>query len=300
MTDRPPLFVMTPLASEMIEQLEQRFTVHRGGGPEDTRAIIAGGASVIDAAMIETLPQLEIIAINGVGYDGVDLEAARARGIRVTTTPDVLTEDVADQAIALMLAVQRRIAVNDRMVRDGGWMVPPGRQASGRRIGIFGLGRIGRAIARRAEPFAAELLYTARHAKPDVAWRFLPDIRALAAASDVLILSAPGGEETQHIVGAEVLAELGPDGVLVNVARGSLVDEAALIAALAEGQIAGAGLDVFENEPDVPRALRHMDHVVLAPHQGSATEAGRAAMAALVLANLDAHFARKPLPTPLV
>lgn len=300
MTDRPPLFVMTSLPPDMIEALEQRFTVHSGGGPEDTRAIVAGGASVIDAATIEALPQLEIIAVNGVGYDGIDLEAARARGIRVTTTPDVLTDDVADQAIALMLAVQRRIAVNDRMVRDGGWMVPPGRQASGRRIGIFGLGRIGKAIARRAEPFAAELLYTARHAKPEVPWRFVPDIATLAAACDVLILSAPGGEATHHIVTAEVLTSLGPEGVLVNIARGSLVDEAALIAALSDGRIAGAGLDVFEHEPDVPRALRHMAQVVLAPHQGSATDAGRAAMAVLVLANLDAHFAGKPLPTPLV
>jgi lactate dehydrogenase-like 2-hydroxyacid dehydrogenase len=299
MTDRPPLFVMTSLSPALVEELEQRFTVHRGGGPEDTRAIVAGGASIIDADTMAALPKLEIIAINGVGYDGIDLEAARARGIRVTTTPDVLTEDVADQAIALMLAVQRRTAVNDRMVRDGGWMVAAGRQASRRRIGIFGLGRIGRAIARRAEPFAAELLYTARHAKPELPWRFVPDVRALAAASDVLILSAPGGEETHHIVDGEVLAALGPDGVLVNVARGSLVDEAALIAALEAGDIAGAGLDVFENEPEVPRALRHMDHVVLAPHQGSATEAGRAAMGALVLANLDAHLAGKPLPTPL-
>lgn len=300
MTDRPPLFVMTALSPQLTEALEQRFTVHSGGGPEDTRAIVAGGASVIDAAMIEALPKLEIIAVNGVGYDGIDLEAARARGIRVTTTPDVLTDDVADQAIALMLAVQRRIAVNDHIVRDGGWMVPPGRQASGRRIGIFGLGRIGQAIARRAEPFAAELLYTARHAKPELPWRFVPDIHALAEACDVLILSAPGGAETQHVVDAGVLAALGSDGVLVNIARGSLVDEPALIAALADGTIAGAGLDVFENEPDVPRALRHMDHVVLAPHQGSATEAGRAAMGALVLANLDAHFAGEPLPTPLV
>lgn len=300
MTDRPPLFVMTSLPPEMIEALEQRFTVHSGGGPEDTRVIVAGGASVIDAATIEALPQLEIIAVNGVGYDGIDLEAARARGIRVTTTPDVLTDDVADQAIALMLAVQRRIAVNDRMVRDGGWMVPPGRQASGRRIGIFGLGRIGKAIARRAEPFAAELMYTARNAKPEVPWQFVPDIATLAAACDVLILSAPGGEATHHIVTAEVLTALGPEGVLVNIARGSLVDEAALIAALSDGRIAGAGLDVFEHEPDVPRALRHMAQVVLAPHQGSATDAGRAAMAALVLANLDAHFAGKPLPTPLV
>ncbi|MFV0623948.1 2-hydroxyacid dehydrogenase [Sphingomonas sp. ac-8] len=300
MTDRPPLSLVTAVAPPLLAELERRFTVHRASPPADTRAMVAGGASLIDAEMLDALPRLEIIAVHGVGHDGIDLDAARARGIRVTTTPDVLTDDVADQAIALMLAVQRRIAVNDRMVRDGGWRVPLGRRASGRRIGIFGLGRIGQAIARRAEPFAAELRYTARSAKPDLPWQFVPDIAALAAASDVLILAAPGGAATHHIVDADVLAALGADGVLVNIARGSLVDEATLIAALAGGTIAGAGLDVFAAEPDVPRALRHMDHVVLAPHQGSATESGRAAMAALVLANLDAHFAGQPLPTPLV
>ncbi|MCY1178779.1 2-ketogluconate reductase [compost metagenome] len=178
--------------------------------------------------------------------------------------------------------------------------MPLGRRASGRAIGIFGLGMIGQAIARRAAPFGGEILYTARHAKPELPWRFVPDIAALAEASDVLILAAPGGAATEGIVDAGVLERLGRGGVLINIARGSLVDEAALIAALEQGVIAGAGLDVFADEPRVPDALKAMPQVVLAPHQGSATIEGRAAMEALVLANLDAHFAGKALPTAIV
>lgn len=300
MSDKPDLFLASVVSSALRDALRHRFELHEGTPPPQTRAIVGGGTSRVDAAMMAELPALEIVAIHGVGHDGVDLDAARARGIRITTTPDVLTEDVADLAIGLMLDVQRRIAANDRTVRDGGWQVPLGRRASGRTIGIFGLGRIGAAIARRAAPFAREIVYTARTPKPDRPWRFLADITALAEASDVLILAAPGGADTHHIVGAAVLDRLGPDGVLINVARGSLVEEDALVDALWQGRIAGAGLDVFADEPRVPETLRNLDQVVLTPHQGSATCEGRAEMAALVLANLDAHFAGRPLPTPLV
>lgn len=299
MSDRPDLFLASSIPPALRAELESRFRVHEGTPPPETRAIVGGGMSAVDAATIAALPALEIVAIHGVGHDGVDLNAARARGVRVTTTPDVLTDDVADLAIALMLGVQRRIAANDRTVREGGWKVPLGRRASGRTIGILGLGRIGSAIARRAAAFAGEIVYTARSAKPGLPWRFVTDIAALAQASDVLILAAPGGAATERIVDAGVLDALGPQGVLVNVARGSLVDEEALIGALQAGRIAGAGLDVFADEPRVPAALRALDQVVLAPHQGSATQEGRAAMSALVLANLDAHFAGEPLPTPL-
>lgn len=292
------LYLATAVSDALRAELAARFTLHEGEPPATTRAIVGGGQLRLDAAMLDRLPALEIVAINGVGYDGLDLDALRARGVRVTTTPDVLTEDVADLAIGLMLAVFRRIAANDAAVRGSGWKVPLGRRASGRRIGIFGLGKIGTAIAERAAPFAGALRYTARSEKP-VCWQYLPDIVALAEASDVLILAAPGGAATEKIVDAGVLAKLGPDGVLINVARGSLVDEAALIEALEAGTIAGAGLDVFAGEPHVPEALRTLDQVVLAPHQGSATVETRAAMAALVVANLDAHFTGQPLPTPL-
>lgn len=293
------VYLATAISDALRAELVRRFTLHDREPPATTRAIVGGGQMRLDGAMLDRLPALEIVAINGVGYDGLDLDALRARGVRVSTTPDVLTDDVADLAIGLMLAVQRRIAANDALVRRGGWKAPLGRHASGRRIGIFGMGKIGAAIAARAAPFARELLYTARSPK-SVPWQYRPDIARLAAASDVLILAAPGTAETTNIVDAAVLAKLGPAGVLVNVARGSLVDEPALIAALWAGTIAGAGLDVFADEPQVPEALRSMEQVVLAPHQGSATHETRAAMAALVLANLDAHFAGEPLPTPLL
>lgn len=296
---RPDLLLISSIPAPLRAALAERYTLHEGDPPPGVRAMVGGGTARIDTALLDRLPALEIVALHGIGHDGVDLAALRARGVRLTLTPDVLTEDVADLAIALMLAVQRRVAANDALVRGGGWAAPLGRRASGRRIGIFGLGRIGHAIALRAAPFAGALLYAARSEKP-VPWRFVPGIAALAEASDVLILAAPGGEETRAIVDAAVLDQLGPQGVLVNVARGSLVDEEALIAALAEGRIAGAGLDVFANEPQVPAALRAMDQVVLAPHQGSATEEGRTQMRALVLANLDAHFAGRPLVTPLL
>jgi lactate dehydrogenase-like 2-hydroxyacid dehydrogenase len=293
----PDLLIASNLPAPLRTALAERFTLHETPMP-GIRGVVGGGMTKVDAALLDQLPALEIVAIHGVGHDRLDLAALQHRGVRVTTTPGVLTEDVADQAIALMLAVQRRIAANDALVRSGGWAAPLGRRASGRRIGIFGLGQIGHAIALRAAPFAGELLYSARAEKP-VPWRFVPDIAALAEASDVLILAAPGGAETDRIVDADVLERLGAGGVLINIARGSLVDQDALIAALAEGRIAGAGLDVFADEPQVPEALKAMHQVVLAPHQGSATEEGRTEMRNLVLANLDAHFAGRPLVTPL-
>ena len=298
-TAQPDLYLLSGVSPALEAALAERFTLHRKDPPATTRAIVGGGSSVIDEALLDRLPALEIVAIHGVGYDGIDLAATKARGIAVTTTPDVLTDDVADLAIGLMLAVQRGIVANDRAVRGGGWQVDLSRRASGRRIGIFGLGRIGKAIAKRAAPFARELHYTARSAKPDFAGVFHADIASLAAACDVLIIAAPGGGATSHIVDADVLAALGKDGILVNIARGSLIDEPALVAALQAGTIAGAGLDVFADEPSVPDALKAMDQVVLSPHQGSATVDGRVAMAALVLANLDTYLAGKALLTPL-
>jgi lactate dehydrogenase-like 2-hydroxyacid dehydrogenase len=298
-TAHPDLYLLTEVSPALKAALAERFTLHRKDPPATTRAIVGGGTSVVDAALLDRLPALEIVAIHGVGHDGIDLAATKARGIAVTTTPDVLTDDVADLAIGLMLAVQRRIVANDGAVRDGGWKVDLSRRASGRRIGIFGLGQIGKAIAKRARPFASELHYTARSAKPDFEGVFHADIASLATACDVLIIAAPGGDATHHIVNPAVLAALGEDSILVNIARGSLVDEPALVAALQAGTIAGAGLDVFADEPKVPDALRTMDQVVLSPHQGSATVDGRAAMAALVVANLGAHFGGKSLLTPL-
>ena len=299
MNGPPDLYLPVAMAPALTTELEKRFRVHRDSPPTSTRAMVVSGVGVVDRAMFDRLPALEIISINGVGHDRIDLDTARARGVRVTATLDVLTDDVADLAIGLMLAVDRHIALNDRAVRAGAWRVPLGRRSTGRRVGIFGFGKIGQAIAYRAARFACEVMYCAQHERPGSPYRFLPDIGALAKACDTLILVAPGGQATHNIVDAGVLAKLGPGGVLVNVARGSLVDEPALIAALQAGAIAGAGLDVFAGEPQIPDALRQMDQVVLAPHQGSATAEGRAEMVALVLANLDAHFAGRSLLTPI-
>lgn len=304
------LLQLCPQMPELERALAERFTVHRwfeaddpeallaAHGPE-VRAVATGGQLGIANELMDRLPALEIVAINGVGFDKVDLDHARARGVRVTNTPDVLTDDVADLAIGLALAWSRRLVEADRHVREGRWEqgdLPLARRFSGQRFGIVGLGRIGKAIARRLAAFEGQVAYTGRSAQP-VSYTFHPTPAALAAASDVLIVAAAASPETRRMIDRAVLDALGPEGILVNVARGSLVDEAALIAALQEGRLGGAALDVFEDEPRVPEALRTLPNVVLAPHVGSATIETRRAMANLVLTNLDAHFAGQPLPT---
>jgi len=267
------------------------------------RAIAASGDSRVSAELIARLPALEIISVMGVGYDGIDVAAARARGVMVTHTPDVLNDEVADLAIGLMLCVARRLPAADRYVRSGEWEatgpMPLARKMSGARLGLVGMGRIGQAIARRAQAFEMSIAYTARSEKSGLPWRFVPDVRVLAAESDFLVVITPGGAATRQLIDAAVLAALGANGVLINVARGSVVDESALIDALERGTLGGAGLDVFENEPRVPERLRALPQVVLTPHIGSATTQTRQAMADLAFANLRAHFAGQPPPTPV-
>jgi lactate dehydrogenase-like 2-hydroxyacid dehydrogenase len=240
-----------------------------------------------------------------VGYDGVDVAAAKARGIVVTHTPNVLNDDVADLALGLMLSAARQLPAADRHVRSGEWLkgaMPLARKMSGARLGLVGMGRIGKAIAERARAFGMSVAYTSRSPKADVGYRYLPSATALAAESDFLVLITPGGAGTRKLVNAEVLQALGQgkgQGILVNVARGSVVDEAALIDALERGVIAGAGLDVFEDEPRVPARLLALPQVVLTPHVGSATGQTRQAMADLAFANLVAFFGGKALPSPV-
>ncbi len=266
------------------------------------RAIAASGESKVSAALINSLPALQLISVMGVGYDGVDVAAAKARGVMVTHTPDVLNDEVADTTLALMLAAARQIPAADRHVRAGQWpqgAMPLTRKMSGKRLGVVGMGRIGKAIAQRALAFGMSIAYTARTTKADLPYRFVATATALAAEVDFLVVITPGGAGTRHLINAEVLAALGSKGILINVARGSVVDEAALIDALQKGVIAGAALDVFQNEPQVPQALMDLPHVVLAPHIGSATAETRQAMADLALGNLSAHFAGKALLTPV-
>lgn len=266
------------------------------------RGIVGSGESKVSAELIAKLPALEMISIMGVGYDGVDVTAAKARGIQVTHTPNVLNDDVADLAIGLMLCASRQLPAADRFVRAGQWTasaMPLARKMSGARLGLVGMGRIGQAIAHRAKAFGMSIAYTSRTAKPNVAYLHFANAKALAAESDFLVVITPGGAATRKMINAEVLAALGPKGILVNVARGSVVDEEALIEALEKGVIAGAGLDVFESEPHVPERLRALPHVVLVPHIGSATQQTRQAMADLAANNLAAHFSGKPLITPV-
>ena len=269
------------------------------------RAIAAGGESKVSAALIAQLPALEIISVMGVGYDGVDVAAALSRGVQVTHTPDVLNDDVADLAIGLMLNAARQLPAADRYVRDGSWLqgpMPLARKMSGARLGLVGMGRIGQAIAQRALAFGMQVAYTSRTAKPELPYRYLPGAAQLAAEVDFLVVITPGGAATRKLVNADVLRALGKgrgEGILVNVARGSVVDEQALIEALEGGVIAGAGLDVFEAEPQVPERLRALPQVVLTPHVGSATGATRQAMADLAFSNLAAHFGGRPLLSPV-
>ena len=312
MSSKPELLTVARLAPFLMAPLQGAFAVHERLHEEDAaafarvasnvRAICGSGESKVSAELIAQLPALEIISIMGVGYDGVDVAAAKARGVMVSHTPDVLNDDVADLALALMLNVARRIPQADQYVRQGRWPsgpMPLARKMSGARLGIVGMGRIGQAIADRARAFGMSIAYTARSAKPALAYAFHATPRELAAVSDFLVVITPGGAATRKLIDSEVLRALGPDGYLINVARGSVVDEAALIAALQQGTIAGAGLDVFENEPQVPEALRALDNVVLVPHIGSATTQTRHAMAARAFANLQAHFAGTPLPSPV-
>ena len=311
---KPEILLIEPMMPEVEAQLDAAYQVHRlfaqsnpsaliaEVGPR-IRAIVTGGGHGASNELIDALPALEIIAINGIGTDAVDLERARARGVRVTTTPDVLTDDVADMAIALMLAVARRLCPGDRFVREGRWPgghVPLGRKLTGKRLGILGLGRVGRAIARRVEGFAMAIAYTDLRPVEGVAYHYHPTLEALAHESDFLAVAAAGGPGSRGIVNAAVLDALGPNGVLVNVARGSVVDEPALVAALSAGRLGGAGLDVFAHEPEVPSALRQMENVVVEPHQASATVETRRAMAELVLRNLEAQFAGREPPTAVV
>lgn len=268
----------------------------------EIQGVVTRSNLAVPAALVERLPRLEIIATNGVGYDLIPLGLAARRGIVVTNTPDVLNAAVAELCVGTLLSLLRRLPQADRYVREGRWRdaaFPLSTSLAGKHVGIVGLGRIGKDIARRLEPFGVALAYHGR-TDQNLAWRYEPDLATLARDVDILVVVAPGGAETAHLVDARVLAALGPDGYLVNVARGSVVDQAALLAALEQGTIAGAALDVFDNEPDIDPRFFTLDNVVLTPHLGSATRETRAAMAQLMLDNLRAWFRSGRALTPVV
>lgn len=292
--------IVAPVAAELRRALTERYGATEEHDPARVRAIVTSGSQGADGAVIDRLPALELICVFGVGLDRVDLGAAAARRIAVTTTPGVLTDDVADLAVALLHAAARRVPQNDVFARSGRWAAGErpslGRRVTGRRVGIIGLGHIGRAVARRLEPIAGGIGYNNRQPVPDGRYEYYASAVALAAASDVLVIAASMQAGAPPIVDAAVLDALGPDGILVNVGRGGAVDETALVHALGDGRLLAAGLDVFADEPDVHPGLLASDRVVLQPHQGSATVEARAAMAERVLETIGAFAAGRPLP----
>jgi hydroxypyruvate reductase len=308
---KPDLLLLDRFTDATEARFESAFNVHRSYASAFSldavapvvKAIATSGAKGVGNAVIDRLSALEIIAIRGVGVDGVDLVHAREKGIQVTTTPGLLTDDVADLAVALLLAASRGLCQSDRFVREGRWRpgagLPLGRKVTGMRIGLVGLGRVGRAIADRLKAFKAEIAYTDIAPFDGVAYPFVPSVLELAGRCDALILAASGGPQSLRIVDAAVLNALGPQGLLINVARGSLVDEPALVSALVDKRLGGAGLDVFVDEPNAPQELWKLDNVVLQPHRASATQETRLAMEDLVFENLRAHFSGKPLPNPV-
>jgi lactate dehydrogenase-like 2-hydroxyacid dehydrogenase len=311
---KPDVLVAGRLMPHVMAKLHELYSVHEpGNGKSMTtllqevapriRGVATGSHYPVDAALIDACPKLEIITSLSVGTDAIDVGHARRKGVIVTNTPDVLNDDVANLAVALVLTTTRQVAALDRYVRDGRWVSegppPLTRSIAGRKIGIAGLGRIGTEIAKKLEVFHCRIAYFARHKKQDARYRYYPDLVELARDSDILIVMVPGGEATERLIDRRVIDALGPEGILINVSRGSVVDEPELVAGLQEGRLGGAGLDVFADEPNVPAPLLKMDNVVLQPHQGSATVETRRTMGDLMLENLAAHFEGRKLPSPL-
>jgi lactate dehydrogenase-like 2-hydroxyacid dehydrogenase len=313
---KPHILQVGPYPAWDQEPLDAAFHMHRhfeaadkaahlaSVGPQ-VRGIATRGELGASAAMIAACPQLEVICVYGVGYDAVDLGAARARGIRVTNTPDVLTNDVADLGVAMMLALARGMIGAEAWVRDGSWAARGGyplqRRVWGKRAGILGLGRIGEAVARRLAGFDMQIAYSATAPKDGApaAWAFVADPVALAARSDVLFVTLAASAATRHIVGAKVIDALGPEGMLVNISRAANIDEAALLDALEGGRLGSAALDVFEGEPALNPRFLSLPNVLVQPHHASGTFETRQAMGKLMRDNLTAHFAGQPLLTPV-
>lgn len=307
------LLMIGPLLTALVARIEQTYRVHRFWEVDDPSAWLQANAGSIDAIatsgvfgakaeLIEALPNLKAIISFGVGYDAIAVDTAKKRGVTVTNTPGVLDNCVADTAVAILLDVGRRISEADRFVRAGEWQsgrFPLAGSIGGKVCGIVGMGNIGRAIAKRVEAFGMTVAYHNRRRRDDVDYAYHETLEGLLEAADYAVLVVPGGSSTDKLIGAEQLRALGPKGYLVNIARGSVVDEQALVEALQNGTIAGAALDVFADEPQVPAELLTLDNVVLTPHIGSGTHETRQAMAGLFFANLDGFFKHGKAVTPV-
>ena len=317
---KPDVLLPVPMPPLVLAGLAAHFNVVKAWQETDPEVSIAkiaptlrfiatgvpiltdGVSRPIDAAFMARFPKLEMIANLGVGYDNIDAAAAAARGVLITNTPDVLTDETADTAFGLLLCAVRQLPQADKYLRAGKWSekaFPVTASLRGRTMGIVGLGRIGKAIAKRGEAFGLKIVYNGRRPQTDVAYRFFSSLADMARACDILMISIPGGPDTRNLIDARILAALGPNGILINIARGTVVDENALIEALREKRILTAGLDVFASEPRVPPELVAMEHVVLLPHVGSATGPTRDLMSQLVVDNLMAVASGKPPLTPV-
>jgi len=301
------IMLVSSVPTFMMHDLQQEYALHDHAHILDPAAFTkvtallgVGSSSKVDRNLLAMFPNVKMISIFGVGYDGIDVAAVQERGIRVTHTPDVLTDDVADLAMGLILSMGRRIPQSDKFVRNGDWVSEPftmTHKVTGKRLGVVGLGRIGQAVAKRAAGFDMTIAYTGRRAKTNAPFRYFASAAELAANSDYLVVAVPGGNETKNLINAQVLKALGPKGMVVNIARGSVIDQTALIQAVKEKSIAGAGLDVFWDEPKIDPQFFKLHNVVLTPHNGSNTHETRRAMADLALANLKAFFEEQPLLT---
>ncbi|MES2980273.1 MAG: 2-hydroxyacid dehydrogenase [Pseudomonadota bacterium] len=303
--NRPRILMNGRLLPQLEAVLAERYemtSLSQQGSPDAFLAqhgakfagLVTSAKTGATAGLINALPALEVLSVFGVGYDAVDVAAAHARGIPVGYTPEVLNDCVADTAMGLLIDVARKFSASDRHVRQGLWpkaAFPLATRVSGKRLGIVGLGRIGQTIARRASGFDMDIRYHNRRERTDVSFVYEPSLQALAEWCDFLMIASAGGAETRHLISMDVLKALGPKGFLVNISRGSVLDEMALVEALEQGVIAGAGLDVYDDEPHVPERLRQLDQAVLFPHIASATHETRQAMADLVLDNLETYFA---------
>ena len=310
---KPGLLVIQRRSPQLLDALSEKYSVFDYGRADDkdafvadigdhVRAVLTNGRGGLSADLIGRLPNLEIICCFGVGYEMVDLDACRARGITLTNAPGTNDVGVAEMALLLMLAVTRKLPAANAFAKDGKWPdhgFERTHTIGGKKLGIVGLGRIGRKIAERAQAFGMDIGWHGPNEKPDAQWRYFSDHLALADWSDYLVLACPGGDSTRHLISTKELQALGADGILVNIARGSVADPLAVIAALQSGAIAGAGLDVFEGEPHLPEALRALDNVILTPHLGAITHEAYEAGRDLLLANLRAHFSGEAVLTPV-
>ncbi len=312
MSDAPRLLLLGSPADRYVERLTASAAVTQAETQEAFTAALADGAGiqaiamfghwVISPEVLDALPDLKVISNFGVGYDTIDAAEAARRGILVSHTPDVLNEEVADTTLMLWLAVSRELLPSERWARSGDWEAkgnyPLTRSIRNRTVGILGMGRIGQAIAETIQPFNPTILYHTRSPK-DVPYTYVGDLVEMARQADVLIVITPGGAATRHLVNAAVIDALGPEGIVINVARGTVIDEAALTDALVSGRLGGAGLDVFEDEPKIPDALKSLENVVLLPHVGSASVETRQMMGDLVCDNVDQWLAGKTVKTPV-